>query len=379
MGATSALSRRTVIASLAASAVTGAPAPGRPPATLSSAAARSGRWFGSAVRSEHLAAGHPLRPLLLRECSSFTPEIALKWDALEARQGVLDFTAMDELAGIALDSGVRLHGHTLLWHRSLPAWAGVALGRRDGWGLVDRYFASVMPRYGAAIRSWDVVNEPCDAGGRADGLRETPLLAAFGPGYVERALRLARQYAPRAALAINEYGLDLDIAEDEERRAALLRLVSDLRGRDVPLDVVGIQAHLDLGRGPFSESVFDRFLRDLAATGVAIEITELDVKEFDYIASQDERDRQVAALVLRYLSVALRHRAVRGVTTWGISDAASWLEVTDADRARYPGAWQDGPGPGLNRGLPFDAAMRPKPIHAAILRAFDTAGVRAGR
>ena len=100
--------------------------------------------------------------------------------------------------------------------------------------------------------------------------------------------------------------------------------------------------------------------------GLSIFVTELDVKESDYVASAEERDRLVADETRRYLDVVLSERAVVGVTTWGLSDRHSWLEVTLEDYARFAGAWADGDGPGLNRGLPLDSSMRPKPMFFAI-------------
>jgi endo-1,4-beta-xylanase len=83
-----------------------------------------------------------------------------------------------------------------------------------------------------------------------------------------------------------------------------------------------------------------------------------------------DRDMMVADEVNRYLDILLDAAPVKGVSTWGISDRHSWLEVTEEDYARFPGAWQGDTGPGLNRGLPYDAAMRPKMMYAAIAKAF---------
>ena len=56
--------------------------------------------------------------------------------------------------------------------------------------------------------------------------------------------------------------------------------------------------------------------------------------------------------------------------TWGLSDRQSWLEVLEEDYRRFPGAWTKGDGPGLNRGLPYDAGMHRKPMYRAIEAAF---------
>lgn len=363
-----ALTRRTMMGSAFGLLLAGtAQAYGDPP--LKQLAAEQGRYFGSAVRLDTIRRDAELKSALVRDCACLTPELALKWAAIERKRGELSLADMDDLADFARANAMKIHGHALIWGRSVPDWAEEVLTQPGGWGLVHKHFASVIPRYGDVIEQWDVVNEPIDTGHRMDGLRENAFLRAFGPDYIRRALEDARLFAPRARLMINEYGLDYDIPVEKDRRYLFLKLIENLRKSGAPLDGIGLQAHLDLGKGPFSEAVLDEFLMDLAGFGLIIIVSELDVKEYDYVLPVEERDRRVAEAVKRYLDVALAHRSVRGVSTWGLSDRYSWLEITPGDFARYAGAWKKGEGPGVNRGLPLDAAMRPKPLHAAIASA----------
>ena len=334
---------------------------------LDQIARRRRRHFGCAVQIEQIRAEPELRQLALRECSRLTPELALKWAAVEPERGALDFKRVDELSRFAIQHGMALRGHTLLWHHSVPRWAETALHERDGWMDVARYFGSVIPRYGDVIGCWDVVNEPVEiADGRGDGLRRNVFMEAFGPDYIGRALHEARNFAPRAELVINEYGLEYDADDDRKRRKALVRLLETLRTQGAPLNGVGLQSHLDLRKGPLALGGVKRLLDDISSLGLFVEITELDVKENDYTASMARRDALVADEARRYLDVVLASSAVRGVSTWGLSDRHSWLQVTAEDYSRFPNAWRDGSGPGLNRGLPFDAALRAKPLYHAL-------------
>ncbi len=333
---------------------------------LAAVAARHGKLFGSAVRASDLRAQPDLRAAVLRECAYLVPEIELKWAAIEPVAGQLSFASVDDLAEFALTNGKKLRGHTLLWHRSVPDWAVEALRTQRDWNLIARYFASVIPRYGDVIEQWDVVNEPIETGHRMDGLRENVFFAAFGPDYIRRALVAARTYAPHATLMINDYGFEYDTTEQKNRRYLFLKLIEGLKNAGAPLDAVGLQSHLDLGNGSVSQTSVARFLHELAALGVTIVVTEFDVKEADYIAPVERRDRLVADEAQRYLEVVLAERAVTGIVTWGLSDRQSWLTVTPQDKARFPGAWSDGSGPGLNRGLPLDAALRRKPLYTTI-------------
>lgn len=338
--------------------------------SLSAVAAAAGRYYGSAVRIDRIDADNDYREAILRECIYLTPELELKWAAIEPRRDELSLAVMDDLMSFARANGMRVRGHTLLWHRSVPDWAGeFLLGYKD-WSPIRKFFSSVIARYGDAIEQWDVVNEPIETGHRMDGLRENTFLEAFGPDYIRRALDDARMFAPRASLMINEYGLDYDIPVERNRRYHCLKLLERLKSASAPLDAVGIQGHLDLAKSPFSQKVFGDFLQEIANFGLQIVITELDVKEYDYRASAEERDRRVAEEVKRYLDAAFAQPAVRGLISWGVSDRYSWLEVTEEDYARFAGAWKEGEGPGVNRGLPLDASMRRKPMYRAIEAAF---------
>ena len=365
--------RRQVLSSAIASAISGAglgAGPGH--AAEDSLSARfSGNklYFGSAVRGQQVVAEPDLRAAVLRECDWLTPEVALKWGAVERSAGAFDFSSMDVLANFALANKKQLHGHTLMWHKSIPPWAASSLIEKKGWTLVQRYFQAVFSRYGHAIAQWDVVNEPIETGHRTDGLRNSPFLQAFGADYIARALWEARQLAPRAKLMINEFGLEYDLQVERDRRHLFLKLLERLKRAGVPLDGVGLQAHLDLSKGVLAADALGRFLKEIADLGLFIAISELDVKEHEYVLPVEQRDARVADETRRYLDVALAQPAVRGLTTWGLSDRHSWLRVTQDDFARYPDAWKDGSSPGLNRGLPFDSSFKPKPMYRAITEA----------
>jgi endo-1,4-beta-xylanase len=364
--------RRQVLSSAIASAISSAAGVDFAEAAeepLSATFSRNHLYFGSAVRIEEVVKDQAFRDLLLRECDYLTPEVALKWHSVERAPGAFEFTSMDALANFALANKRQLRGHTLVWHKSVPNWATPLLLEKDGWRFVQRYFQAVLSRYGHAIAQWDVVNEPIETGYRMDGLRNSIFLQAFGTDYIARALWEARELAPQAKLMINEFGLEYDLRLEQDRRYHFLKLLERIKQAGVPLDGVGLQAHLDLSKGVLSADVLGRFLKDIADLGLFIVISELDVKEHEYILSVEQRDDRVADETRRYLDIALAQPAVRGLTTWGLSDRHSWLQVTQNDLARYPHAWKDGSSPGVNRGLPFDYSLKPKPMYRAIAEA----------
>lgn len=334
--------------------------------SLSEIAAATKRYFGAAVRIEDIVHESDLRGAVLRECAYVTPETALNWDVVERSSGTFSFGSMDDVLAFAIAQGMQVHGHALLWHGSVPSWAEERLAMERSWTPVRRYLEAVFSRYRSSITQWDVINEPIETGYRMDGLRDNVFLRAFGPDYIPRALREARHLAPQAQLMINEFSLEYDTRVEQDRRYHFLKLLERLKNAGDPLDGVGLQSHLDLSKGPFSAALYARFLGEIANFGLFIVVSELDVKEYDYILPVEQRDRLVADATARHLDVVLAQPAVRGVITWGLSDRHSWLKVTPDDMARYPHAWKDGSGPGVNRGLPFDSTMRRKPMYLAI-------------
>ncbi len=320
-----------------------------------------GIQFGAAARASLIVSDPQYRDALLGYCSRLTPEIEFKWDRIEQEQGQFMFGEADQLANFARDHGIEIYGHTLLWHRSLPPWAYENLKVEREWSIVDRYIRQMVGRYDG-IRYWDVVNEPIETGYRTDGLRPSIFLDVFGDEYVASALQAARSVSSSAKLLINEYGLEYDLAVEHDRRYHFLKLLERLKHSGVPLDGVGLQAHLDLRKGTVSPASIGSFLKEIANFGLFIFVTELDVTEASYFQTVDERDEQVAAEVSRYLDVVCDFPDIRGVTTWGLTDRYSWLGLSPEEVEAYIrlGYWRDGSSPGLNRGLPLDTDMRPK-------------------
>lgn len=340
-------------------------APMQTEASLTGAAVLSARYFGAAVRIDQLRSDPALETAVRRDCAYLVPEIHLNWNSIEWNKGQYNFDPIDQLLDFADLHSLKVRGHTLIWNPSTPDWAIEEMLRHKDWRLISDYFGRVMGRYQDRIDEWEVVNEPVDTETGANGLRLTAFHQAFGPTYIERALEEARARAPSARLLINEYGFDYDNPVDQARRETFIQLLRRLKASGVPLDGVGVQAHLDLAKGPLKPQIVTEFLQRIADLGLDITITEMDVKECDYQAPIAQRDRLVADETKRYLDAALLQPAVRGVVTWGISDRYSWLSEGDgAGHPAEPGA----PALPLNRGLPYAENYAPKPMYWTIQR-----------
>ena len=325
--------------------------------------------FGTAVRAQVLNDDPALAAIVAREADVLVPEWEGKWDALQPERGRFDFAPLRQVLRFAQAHNQRVRGHALLWHVAMPPWLEPALreGASQAAAILEEHVGTVLRDTREGIRDWDVLNEIISNPPGSDNpdptegdLRPTPWLAALGPGYAERTLRLARAVDPTLRLTLNDYGVEADTPWAATKRARLLRVVRGLLDRGSPLDAIGIQAHLQM-REPFRAEPFVAFLRELRGMGLAILITELDVREPDVLApTLAARDAAVAEHAGIFLAAALEGGA-RTILTWGLTDRDSWL-VQEPGVARRDGQ--------THRGHPFDAELRPKALRARMAQVF---------
>jgi endo-1,4-beta-xylanase len=341
-----------------------------PIAGLRQIAAAKGLLFGAMIRGSALAKDRVLADTAARECNLFVCRV-MHWDYVEPQRGAYEFAQPDADAAWAAAHDMKFRGHALLWGEHTPRWFAAIGDRRDGIRAMTDHIARLCGRFAGRMHSWDVVNEAIRPDlGRSDGLRPTAFLDLVGPEYLDIAFRTARESDPKARLVYNDFDVELDLAWHQQKRRALLQLLDGLRKRDVPIDMVGLQGHLEIEKMPrFNEKVFEGLLRELTDRGLQIMITELDVIDRGAPSDIAQRDRQVAEAYRRYLDVALANRAVKAVITWGLSDSDSWITT-----GRYPQTKRaDGQQP---RPLPFDADYLPKPAYVAIAEALRAAPPR---
>ena len=132
---------------------------------------------------------------------------------------------------------------------------------------------------------------------------------------------------------------------------------------------MGLQSHLKLDGSRFDPVIYRRFLHDIAARGLRILITELDVSDIPLAGSIPQRDAAVAAMYKAFLDAALDEPAVAQVVVWGLSDRYTWLvPSSDPSYRRSDGL--------PARPLPFDDQFRPKPAFDAIATALRAAPSR---
>lgn len=302
------------------------------------------------------------RALLKREASILTAGHELKWDMLRPSPGRFDFANADSMLSFAESNGMKFHGHTLCWHEALPAWMRQSTTRPAPISkLLREHITTVASRYRGRIHCWDVVNEVIEpADKRPDGLRNSIFLQECGADYISEAFRSCRAADPNALLAWNENWLESQSEYSEAKRHATMAHLKRLKSEGVPIDILGMQAHL------FSDFAvtrkFETFLDSVEDLGIALAITELDVRDRDLPFDTNLRDAAVAGIYENFLKTVGR-RNVKFIQTWGLTDRFTWIN-TDA-RSRRPDGMP-------SRALPFDSRLQPKAAYRVIAQIRNT-------
>ena len=328
--------------------------------SLASAALSRGLIYGAAGGAE-LFTDTAYRALFIEQAAILTPENALKFDALQPRQGQFEFGSADALIDGARQAGLMARGHTLIWNDWPPAWLK-ALSHAEIERVFENHLETVVPHFAGRLQSWDVVNEPFYLGKDRPGtFRPGPWYDAMGDSYIFRAFQRTAALDPSVKLVLNEAWTERSDPVGLAIRASLLKLIDRMQDKGVKLDAIGLQGHLT-PQIPYDDAGFAAFLHDIARRGLDIYITEFDVDDIDYPAAVAADDAAVAKRTSAFLATVLAEPAVKMIVTWGLADRYTWW--------RDPAVMAAYGFDKLPRPLPYDDMLRKKPMWDAMAQAF---------
>lgn len=316
-----------------------------------------------------------LEGIVTRQFNCITPEYDFMPEKLIDDQGKFTFGEGDKIVAFAEKHNMPVIGHMLIWHFVTRKWFfespdGKPLPREKALENLKMYIDGVVGHYKGRIKYWDVVNEGISD---KDGeyLRDTPAFRAIGEDYIQKAFEFAHAADPDALLYYNDYNI-----EQPGKLEKTVRLIKSLQEKGVKIDAVGIQGHWLLA-GPSTE-VIGKGIDTLAATGVKVMITELDVDPLPRdVSGADMAQAETGAnpypdglppemqekLAKRYgeiIRVIAGHPAVTMIGFWGTHDGRTWLnDFPVKKRTNHPLLW--------------DRKLEAKPALDAVVKALKAA------
>jgi endo-1,4-beta-xylanase len=332
--------------------------------------------IGAAVMSYQL--DQPaLAGLIADQFNCLTGENEFKVGPTEPRKGQFNFMPAEKILSFARQHGMKLVGHNLCWHGSLPDWmfigsGGKPLPREQGLANLKEHIDGLVGHFKGEVIGWDVVNEAISDSGD-EYLRDTPARKSIGDDYIVRAFEFAHAADPDAQLYYNDYN-----DEQPGKREKVLRLIGELKRQNVPIYAVGIQGHWMLKNDSDVAQKLDTAIDAFSAAGVKVMITELDVDVLprntsganvntsepgavnpypgplpaDVAQAQADFYRRIFQVVNKHAGVVTR------VSFWGTHDGSSWLNNWPArGRTNHPLLW--------------DRHLQPKPAFTAVLQTLE--------
>jgi len=280
----------------------------------------------------------PYLAALDRHFSLVVPEYGMYMSQIQKTPDVWDFSDSDAVVAFAASRGSKLRGHALVWGlpttranpfggwTPTPGWVhDKALSRDDAVAIMRRHIETVMARYSGRVSEWIVVNEALGSM-PVDGMALSPTiwLDRIGPDYIKLAFLHARKTDPDAVLILNDYGADYFGQDGASGRVdAYFDLVVRLLADGVPIDGVGFQFHLEVGRDtPSIDQISDNMAR-FQALGLSTHITELDARIRKPVTNAKLLAQ--ARLYETVMRAAIVNRAASDVVLWGFTDRYSWI------------------------------------------------------
>jgi len=227
---------------------------------------------------------------------------------------------------------------------------------------LTNWVTAMATHYKGQVVGWDVINELLadDGSIRTNANTSSPTATNWfvwsnylGKDIGVKAFNLAHAADPSALLFINESGLE----SNSVKLDSLIAYVQWLKSQGTPIDGIGTSMHVNIAT---AKAGVDYMFQKLAATGLKIRISELDVsvnnKLSGFVLTPEVLSYQATTyhdVIASYLAnVPAAQR--QDITIWGVNDGNSWL---------YNG--------GMDYPLLFDDSFNTKPAFNGALQALQ--------
>lgn len=192
------------------------------------------------------------------------------------------------------------------------------------------------------IKAWDAINEVFTDG--AVNLRngvstgDTYYWAQYlGRNYIYKTFQYAKEACGDCEFFINDYNLEINTAKLD----STIALAKELQSKGYSVAGIGTQMHMSIDT---PNDQIDTMFKKLAATGLKIRISELDIRvnpnnaagfllSAHILKLQAEKYAFVVTSYFNNIPASQRH----GITVWGVSDKDTW--INNATRTDYPLLW----------------------------------------
>ena len=287
--------------------------------------------------------------LIKKEFNSITAENDMKPEPTEPREGEFNWENADRIADFARANGIKLRGHTLMWHSQIGRWmTAEGTTKEQFYARMKNHIQAIVTRYKDVVYCWDVVNEAMsDDPNATDPYRQSAMYRLCGDEFIEKAFQYAHEADPKALLFYNDYS-----TVDPHKRDRIYNMVKKMKAKGIPIDGIGMQAHYNIYYP--SEARLDSAITLFKTIVKHIHITEFDIRVNEEMGGglqfsreganvTDSVKQHLADQYARCFKIFRKHKDVIDcVTFWNLGDRDSWLGARN-----YPLPWDENYQPKL--------------------------------
>ena len=302
--------------------------------------------IGAAVNTwqlEGAGAYAKAKALITNQFNSITMENQMKPESLLSKENqtrgtdtnvLINEEILQKVLKLASDNGLKLRGHTLVWHSQTPEWffhkdynvdkslVSKDVMRQRMESYIKKVLTYCQENYPGVVYAWDVVNEAVND----DGTMRTSSnwYKVYGDaGYVTDAFTFARKYADKdVKLFLNDYN-----EYAAAKRDRIYQVVKDLYDKGL-CDGVGMQSHYSMTSPTIAAvKVAIQKYNQIDPGKIEIQLTELDIHNTFRTAADQKSVATKYQSLFNMLVDSRRNQKINitGVTFWGLTDGDSWL------------------------------------------------------
>lgn len=288
--------------------------------TLKEAGKNHNLFIGTAVNGEVLDKDEDYANLIKNEFSLITPENEMKFSVIHPDVDKFDFSESDKIVKFALENDIKVRGHTLVWNKRIPEWLEKGnYSKEEMEHILKNHIFTVMEHYKGQIYAWDVVNEAFNNDG---SLKDSIWLRTIGPEYIKKSFEWAKEADPNALLFYNDYSAEVI----NDKSNAIYKMIEQFKKEGTPIDGIGFQFHTSLHQ-KFTQKELIKNMKRFSEIGVKVNITELDVKLSDTVASSKVKYEKQANQYSVVLKSCLKiDNDCTSFGMWGLTDKYTWLK-----------------------------------------------------
>jgi endo-1,4-beta-xylanase len=304
-------------------------------------------WFGAALASQMFDGwakpedAERYQKVFLENFNSAVTEVALKWHAMEPRQGQVDYSIVEAILRWTDEHEIPLRGHNIFWGTPdrVQPWQK-AMDDATLRQTLQARALDIGTRYRGRFAEYDLNNEMLHANYYEERL---------GPGITRDMAFWVRQGDPNAVLFLNDY--DILTGRRLDDYIAHIRRFLD---QGVPFGGIGVQGHLH--GDSFDPAALQNALAKLAEFKLPIRITEFNFpgQRSKYYGQRgarlsEEEEQAKARALTDYYRICFAQPAVEGILMWGFWEGANWIPVSSL----YRRDWSPTPAADAYRDLVF--------------------------